>query len=196
MLPTKLPRRACLHRGKAEMMDSQQIPKEGTRSAAPPCATYATLLHSTPHQTRLHDCIDFGAITLSFTCTSRSFGYPNALNLSVPLSMSWLASLVLALIHAVYSLFIWLRTVRPNRHERIPLELNAKRSKAPKHLGLILAYDASLDDHEEIEQVLVACLRSAVGCAQVAGIQQLTVYDRDGASASHSKFITMSTHWL
>lgn len=48
MLPTKLPRRACLHRGKAEMMDSQQIPKEGTRSAAPPCATYVTLLHSTP----------------------------------------------------------------------------------------------------------------------------------------------------
>lgn len=162
------------------------------------CATLRHVRDSPPFNTstRLHDCIDFGAITLSFTCTSRSFGYPNALNLSVPLSMSWLASLVLALIHAVYSLFIWLRTVRPNRHERIPLELNAKRSKTPKHLGLILAYDASLDDHEEIEQVLVACLRSAVGCAQVAGIQQLTVYDRDGASASHSKFITMSTHWL
>ncbi|EIM92523.1 uncharacterized protein STEHIDRAFT_107012 [Stereum hirsutum FP-91666 SS1] len=94
--------------------------------------------------------------------------------------MSWLASLVLALIHSVYSLFIWLRTVRANRHERIPLELNAKRSKTPKHLGLILAYDASLDGHEELEQVLVACLRSAVGCAQAAGIEQLTVYDRDG----------------
>lgn len=98
--------------------------------------------------------------------------------------MSWLASFVLTLIHAVYSLFIHLRSARTNsRHARIPLPITAKRSKLPKHLGLILAYQDDHDEHEELEDVLIQCCKSVVRWAQEAGIEHLTVYDCDGASS-------------
>lgn len=50
--------------------------KRNSRDAAPRHVRDLTWTSPTP----LHDCLDSGAFnTLSFTCTSRSFGYPSAL---------------------------------------------------------------------------------------------------------------------
>lgn len=94
--------------------------------------------------------------------------------------MSLLASIVFCVLHAFYSILIRLRASWT--HERVPLPLTAKRSKTPKHLGIIFAYDADLSEHEELEKALLQCLKSIVGWAQVVGIEQLTLYDRKGAS--------------
>ena len=93
--------------------------------------------------------------------------------------VSWLATLVLYLIHAVYALANVVTSWRYRRFAREPYPLVAERSKLPRHLAILLA---SSYDHvsESFEQDILQNVEQIVGWCKTAGIQRLTLYDRQG----------------
>lgn len=95
--------------------------------------------------------------------------------------MSWLASLILRIIHVFYSLVITV-SIMANGHRRVPLPLTAARGKIPRHLALVLVYSETKDsnDGESLEDALVQTVERAAGWCQACGISRLTVYDRQG----------------
>ncbi|EPT03845.1 hypothetical protein FOMPIDRAFT_1114818 [Fomitopsis schrenkii] len=91
--------------------------------------------------------------------------------------MSWLASLILALFHVVH----WLVT-SARRFLAIPKQpqpLVAQRSKLPTHLALLLVLNPHCD-RDAVEETLVESVERAVTWCRAAGINRLTVYDREG----------------
>lgn len=93
--------------------------------------------------------------------------------------MSWLASLILALFHVVH----WLVT-SARRFLAIPKQpqpLVAQRSKLPTHLALLLVLNPHCD-RDAVEETLVESVERAVTWCRAAGINRLTVYDREGLS--------------
>lgn len=91
--------------------------------------------------------------------------------------MSWLASALLSLIHALYRLVLVFQSVfRPATE---PQPITAERSKLPQHLALALVPNPEADD-ETNEQYLLNSVERAAGWCQLAGIRRLSVYDREG----------------
>ncbi|KAI8990507.1 hypothetical protein BD414DRAFT_483866 [Trametes punicea] len=93
--------------------------------------------------------------------------------------MSWLASVALVLLHAVYRLVLVYKSFRSDKE---PRPIIAERSKLPSHLALALVTDPDADD-ESNEEYMVNSVEKVAGWCRVAGIRQLTVYDREGVLA-------------
>ncbi|KAI0094825.1 hypothetical protein BDY19DRAFT_44932 [Irpex rosettiformis] len=93
--------------------------------------------------------------------------------------ISWLASAVLYLIHTVYALVNVVTSWRQYRFAREPYPLVAERSKLPRHVAILLA---STLEHvsDSFEQEVLQNVEQAVGWCRQAGIQRLTLYDRQG----------------
>ncbi|KAI0815043.1 hypothetical protein BC629DRAFT_1468908 [Irpex lacteus] len=93
--------------------------------------------------------------------------------------MSWLASLVLYFMHAVYASTTVVTSWRNRRFAREPLPLVAERRKLPHHVAILLA---SIPDHvtDVFEQETLQNIEQAVDWCRKAGIQRLTLYDRQG----------------
>ncbi|ETW86874.1 hypothetical protein HETIRDRAFT_377501 [Heterobasidion irregulare TC 32-1] len=104
--------------------------------------------------------------------------------------MSWLASLILRIIHVFYSLVIAVSSMA-NGLRRVPLPLTAARGKIPRHLALVLVYSEMTDseDSESLEDALIQNVERAAGWCQACGISRLTVYDRQGLLVRHQKVI-------
>ncbi|KAI0734440.1 hypothetical protein C8Q72DRAFT_392629 [Fomitopsis betulina] len=99
--------------------------------------------------------------------------------------MSWLASLVLVLFHVVHWLVTSTKRLLPIWTQ--PQPLVAQRSKLPTHLALLLVLDSHCDK-DAVEETLVESVERAVTWCRAAGINRLTVYDREGLSnVSHSR---------
>lgn len=92
--------------------------------------------------------------------------------------MSWLASCILALFHAVYYVINIVRSFRASR-ARPPNPLAAKRKQVPTHLALLLATDNDTVSVKSEDKLLENILQVVSWC-RTAGIPRLTVYDRDG----------------
>lgn len=92
--------------------------------------------------------------------------------------MSWLASFILSLFHAVYYVINIASTFRASL-VRPPNPLVAKRKQVPTHLALLLATNNATVD-EAFEYQLLDNVQEAISWCRAAGIQRLTVYDRDG----------------
>ncbi|KZT02646.1 uncharacterized protein LAESUDRAFT_661349 [Laetiporus sulphureus 93-53] len=91
--------------------------------------------------------------------------------------MSWLASVVLAILHSVYWLVIRLQSLLTIKND--PEFLTAERKKVPKHLALLLVTDDAVDA-EEAESLLAESVERAAAWCRKVGIARLTVYDREG----------------
>ncbi|KZT30530.1 hypothetical protein NEOLEDRAFT_1144159 [Neolentinus lepideus HHB14362 ss-1] len=91
--------------------------------------------------------------------------------------MSWLASLVLWVVHLVYSLVTSVHALRISFAKSIPEPLSAHRRRVPEHLALLLVVD-----DEAVNTKSIACclksVRNAAAWAKAAGVRRLTVYDR------------------
>ncbi|EIW64594.1 uncharacterized protein TRAVEDRAFT_25727 [Trametes versicolor FP-101664 SS1] len=97
--------------------------------------------------------------------------------------MSWLASALLSLIHALYRLVLVFQSVfRPATE---PQPITAERSKLPQHLALALVPNPEADD-EANEQYLLNSVEKVAGWCQLAGIRRLSVYDREGVLSRSS----------
>ncbi|KAI0825058.1 hypothetical protein BC628DRAFT_1375259 [Trametes gibbosa] len=97
--------------------------------------------------------------------------------------MSWLASALLFLIHALYRLYLVFKPVFRSNTE--PLPITAERSKLPQHLAVaFISYPKS--DTEDNEQYILNSVEKVAGWCRAAGIPQLSVYDRDGILARSS----------
>ena len=92
--------------------------------------------------------------------------------------MSWLASTFLSLFHTVYYLLNVLSVLRA-RFAQPPKPLADKRKQVPTHLALLLATSNATVD-EAFEYQLLDNVQEAISWCRAAGIQRLTVYDRDG----------------
>ncbi|KAH9950394.1 hypothetical protein B0H21DRAFT_723256 [Amylocystis lapponica] len=92
--------------------------------------------------------------------------------------MSWLASLTLSVLHAVYWLVTFVKSVR-NSFQDTSGPLTAKRRKLPLHLALLLATSHETDSNITEENMIESVERAASWC-HAAGIMRLTVYDRGG----------------
>ncbi|KAH9858122.1 hypothetical protein C2E23DRAFT_165385 [Lenzites betulinus] len=97
--------------------------------------------------------------------------------------MSWLASALLSLIHALYRLFLVFKPLF--RSDTEPLPITAERSKLPQHLALAFISHPEADE-EANEQYILNSVEKVVGWCRAAGIPQLSVYDRDGILARSS----------
>ena len=92
--------------------------------------------------------------------------------------MSRLASFILSLFHTVYYILNVVSTLRASV-VRPPNLLAAKRKQVPTHLALLLTTENAVID-EAFEFQLVDNIQETVSWCRAAGIQRLTVYDRDG----------------
>jgi len=93
--------------------------------------------------------------------------------------MSWLVSILLYFIHAVYSLMNLASSLREYYSARRPLPLATHRTKFPNHVAILFASDSE-SPLEEFEQRLLQNVEKVVGWCRKAGIQRLTFYDRHG----------------
>ncbi|TFK57133.1 hypothetical protein OE88DRAFT_100151 [Heliocybe sulcata] len=102
--------------------------------------------------------------------------------------MSWLASLILWVVHLVYSFVTSIHALRISFAKTTPGPLSAARGRVPEHLALLLV----LDDEAVNEETVACCLesvRNAATWAQAAGVRRLTVYDRHSIITKESREI-------
>ncbi|KAI0695166.1 hypothetical protein BC835DRAFT_1347882 [Cytidiella melzeri] len=90
--------------------------------------------------------------------------------------MSWLASLTLYLIHAIYALATFATSWRECHFAQEPRPLVAERNKKPRHVAVLLASDIS----DSFEQEILENMEEVVGWCRKVGIPRLTFYDREG----------------
>ncbi|GJE86181.1 hypothetical protein PsYK624_022610 [Phanerochaete sordida] len=93
--------------------------------------------------------------------------------------MSWLASLVLSLFHAVYYVINVFSSLRFSRG-RPPKPLEAARKQLPTHLALLFATDRD-SALENLDELLLENIQQAISWCRAVGIQRLSVYDREGS---------------
>ncbi|KAI0361532.1 hypothetical protein OH77DRAFT_1492567 [Trametes cingulata] len=105
--------------------------------------------------------------------------------------MSWLASVALALLHALYRLVLVFKSVFHSDKE--PRPIAARRSKMPSHLALTLVPNSE-DDDEVNEQYMLDSVEKVVHWCKLAGIRRLTVYDRQGVLAKCSLELRRRLH--
>ncbi len=95
--------------------------------------------------------------------------------------MDRLATFILYLIHAIYSIIKAASTLRRKHFGHEPQPLEAKRKKIPTHIALLFAADVN-PLPKNLEQDLLDNIKLAVSWCRVVGITRLTVYDRRGTS--------------
>ncbi|KAI0375075.1 hypothetical protein BV20DRAFT_933788 [Pilatotrama ljubarskyi] len=105
--------------------------------------------------------------------------------------MSWLASVILAVLHALYRLVLVFQSVF--RSDKEPRPIAAQRSKLPSHLAVTLVPNAEVDDDAN-EQYMLNTVEKVVSWCKVAGIRRLTVYDRQGVLAKCSLELRQRLH--
>lgn len=98
--------------------------------------------------------------------------------------MAVLASALLFLAHLLYSISLAVWSVHGRWFKRSPLPLVVQRSKTPKHLGVILVCGEGEATKATVQDVFVRSTERAAAWCRLAGIKQLTVYDRYGATTS------------
>lgn len=98
--------------------------------------------------------------------------------------MSWPATFVLSLLHALYKLVLAFKFLSA-RFLQEPLPLVSERSKVPLHLALNLISNPEADEDGNEKYMLNSVENVAIWC-QAVGIKRLTVYDRDGMCVSYS----------
>ncbi|PCH33694.1 hypothetical protein WOLCODRAFT_160272 [Wolfiporia cocos MD-104 SS10] len=94
--------------------------------------------------------------------------------------MSWLATLALAILHAVYWLVITAKSICRTWSATQPL--NKQRKQIPRHLALTLVAGHHAQN-KAAESLMAESLERAVAWCRVIGIHRLTVYDREGTLA-------------
>jgi hypothetical protein len=97
-------------------------------------------------------------------------------------AMDLVGRLFLRVVHFFYSLFLAILSIRSRYFRPTPRPLTATRSKIPSHLALVLVSqepDLCISDAQE---ALLRCTENAIACCRAAGIQRLSVYDRQGSS--------------
>ncbi|KAI0348562.1 hypothetical protein BDW22DRAFT_1350799 [Trametopsis cervina] len=99
--------------------------------------------------------------------------------------MSWLASIVLYLIHTFYAITNIATSLREQYFAREPLPLAAERKKVPNHLAILLASDVDTVS-ESFEQDILQNVEKVVEWCRQVGITRLTFYDRHGILSSLS----------
>ena len=102
-------------------------------------------------------------------------------SLSPSMAMDPVGRLVLRVVHLFYSLFLAILSVRSRYFRSTPRPLAATRSKVPHHLALIIVSqepDLCISDAQE---AFLRCTEQAIACCRAAGIQRLSVYDRQGS---------------
>ena len=93
-------------------------------------------------------------------------------------AMSWLATLVLSLLHVLYKLVLLFKSLSTHFLQE-PLSLASERSKVPSHLALNLISNPE-EDEEGNEKYMLNSVENVAAWCQVVGIRRLTVYDHDG----------------
>ncbi|CAL1695669.1 unnamed protein product [Somion occarium] len=93
--------------------------------------------------------------------------------------MSWLTSLALYIIHAVYLLASSLSFLRNPLTYTSPRPIDAKRKLTPKHLALVFT-GCDSNEMDNLEDILLENIEGVVSWCHLSGIQRLTVYDREG----------------
>ena len=106
--------------------------------------------------------------------------------------MSWLATVLLYLLHALYKLVLVFKSLLA-RFSQEPLPLAFERSKIPQHLALSLVFNPDADEETNEKYMLNSVEKVAAWC-QVAGIRRLTVYDHAGAF--YSRYIRTLSNYL
>ena len=100
-------------------------------------------------------------------------------------TMGLVGRLFLRVVHFFYSLFLVILSIRSRYFCPTPRPLTATRSKIPSHLALVLVSqepDLCISDAQE---VFLRCTEKAIACCRAAGIQRLSVYDRQGTFPHH-----------
>jgi undecaprenyl pyrophosphate synthase len=91
--------------------------------------------------------------------------------------MSWLAYVLLRIVHAIYALVLSFSTRwRCNDPVSNNFPLGTAYTKLPAHLAVILVAE---EGSRQVDEMLVSVER-IVGWCRKLGIEQLTVYDKDG----------------
>jgi len=94
--------------------------------------------------------------------------------------MALVVRLALCVLHFFYSLFLVILSFRSRYFRSAPRSLSAKRSKVPSHLVLVLASQEPDLCVSEAQGAFLGCIENAITWCRVAGIQRLSVYDRQG----------------
>jgi dehydrodolichyl diphosphate syntase complex subunit NUS1 len=95
--------------------------------------------------------------------------------------MDLVGRLFLRVVHFFYSLFLAILSIRSRYSRPTPTPLTATRSKIPSHLALVLVSqepDLCISDAQES---FLRCTEKAIACCRAAGVQRLSVYDRQGS---------------
>lgn len=99
------------------------------------------------------------------------------------ISTNMLASLILAIVHASYTLWTLVLYYARRTCTSAPRPLEYPRRQTPKHLALVLVTaDGRLREEEE-EAYMCKTVVDVVGWCKRAGIETLSVYNRQGMHA-------------
>lgn len=106
--------------------------------------------------------------------------------------MSWLASCILYVFHAVYYVINLASSLRAML-DPPPNPLAGKRKQVPTHLALLVTTDQDALS-ESLEQELLDNIQQAVSWCRTAGVQRLTVYDREGEFPATECYLLLTFH--
>ncbi|KAH6917526.1 hypothetical protein BKA70DRAFT_337211 [Coprinopsis sp. MPI-PUGE-AT-0042] len=102
--------------------------------------------------------------------------------------MNIVFSLCLRLIHSIYALYIFLFSYQHRKQWQPPQPLKTPRHRIPKHIALILE-TCSAHSKDDTKDALVASVSNATSWCREVGIQQLTVYERNGLLSEYDQDI-------
>ncbi|KAJ8083872.1 hypothetical protein PM082_002638 [Marasmius tenuissimus] len=103
--------------------------------------------------------------------------------------MGLLALPFLFVLHLIYSLVIFARSIRQLIFKRKePLALNASRKLLPKRLSIVFVPDSEIDIRTT-EQCILDTLENVIGWCQQLGIECVSVYDHEGIISKNSRII-------
>lgn len=95
--------------------------------------------------------------------------------------MDLVGRLFLQVVHFFYSLFLVILSIRSRYFRPTPRPLTATRSKIPSHLALVLVSQEPDSWISDAQEAFLECTEKAIACCRAAGIQRLSVYDRQGS---------------
>ena len=95
--------------------------------------------------------------------------------------MDLVGRLFLRVVHFFYSLFLVTLSIRSRYFRITPRPLTATRSKIPSHIALVLVSQEPDLGISDAEEAFLRCTEKAIACCRAAGVQRLSVYDRQGS---------------
>jgi len=100
---------------------------------------------------------------------------------SSSVAMELVGRLFLRVVHFFYSLFLAILSIRSRYFRPTPRPLTATRSKIPSHLALVLVSQEPDSCISDAQEAFLRCTEKAIACCRAAGIQRLSVHDRQGS---------------